>query len=251
MVMVPSGRADLIEREDLLTPVSEIKDKAQLMLSLGGDGTLLHACKIVAGTDIPLLGVNLGQLGFLTEVSVSDWENALGRTLAGDFTIENRMMLDCHVIRDGQPVFDGSALNDVVIHHGGDLQLLKLSLNISGNSAGLYSADGVIISTPTGSTAYSMSAGGPIVNPSVECIILTAICPHTLSTRPLVIAPGEVVKIRERSGRNSLVCLDGHTIFTLLPGDIVEIAKSQSSARFVHLEKKFYQTIREKLKWFE
>ncbi|MCD4783802.1 MAG: NAD(+)/NADH kinase [Candidatus Eremiobacteraeota bacterium] len=250
-VMVPSGRADLIAREDLSTPVSEIKNTAQLMLSLGGDGTLLHACKITAGTDIPLLGVNLGQLGFLTEVSVGEWESALGRTLAGDFTIENRMMLDCHVIRDGLPVFSGSALNDVVIHHGGDLRLLKLSLNISGNSTGSYSADGVIISTPTGSTAYSMSAGGPIINPSVECIIITAICPHTLYTRPLVIAPGEVVQVKERSGRNSLVCLDGHTIFTLLPGDIIEVARSEHSARFVHLGKKFYRTIREKLKWFE
>ena len=250
-IMVPRERADLIDREDLGTPISEIKENAELMLSLGGDGTLLHACRITMGTEIPLLGINLGHLGFLTEISVLDWKGSLNRVLSGDFTIENRMMLDCCVTRDGQSVFSGTTLNDVAINHGGSLQLLRLSLNISGNSAGCYSADGLVISTPTGSTAYSLSAGGPIVNHSVKCIIITAICPHTLSARPLVISDEEVVYIKERTGKNALVCLDGHTIFTIMQGDIIEVKKSKYDARFVHLEKRFYQTIREKLKWFE
>lgn len=250
-VVVPSERTDLIGRDDLAMPVPEIKEKAELMLSLGGDGTLLHACRITMGTEIPLLGVNLGHLGFLTEISVMDWKGSLNRVLAGDFTIANRMMLDCSVIRDGQSVFNGTTLNDVVVNHGGNLQLLRLSLNISGNSAGCYSADGMIVSTPTGSTAYSLSAGGPIVYPAVDCIVITAICPHTLSARPLVISPDETVSIRERSEKNALVCLDGHTIFTVMPGDTIKISRSEYVARFVHLEKKFFQTIREKLKWFE
>lgn len=250
-VILPSGRGSLISRQDLEVTHEEIRTDAQLMLSLGGDGTLLHACRIVSGTEIPVLGINLGQLGFLTEISISDWETSLERTLSGNFILENRMMLDCQVIRDGHSVFSGSALNDVVIHHGGDLQLLKISLNISGNPAGIYSADGVVLSTPTGSTAYSLSAGGPIVNPSVECIIVTAICPHTLSARPLVISSGDQVQIRESSGKTCLVCLDGHTIFSVMPDDTVKVKKSQHSAHFIHLEKKFYQTIREKLKWFE
>lgn len=250
-VVVPAERTDLISRDDLGMPVPEIKEKAELMLSLGGDGTLLHACRITMGTEIPLLGVNLGHLGFLTEISVMDWKGSLNRVLAGDFAITERMMLDCSVTRDGQSVFNGTSLNDVVVNHGGNLQLLRLSLNISGNSAGCYSADGMVISTPTGSTAYSLSAGGPIVNPAVDCIVITAICPHTLSARPLVISPDETVSIRERSEKNALVCLDGHTIFTVMPGDTIRISRSKYVARFVHLEKKFFQTIREKLKWFE
>ncbi|MCE1246129.1 MAG: NAD(+)/NADH kinase [Firmicutes bacterium] len=250
-VILPSGRGSLINRQELEASYEEIRTESQLMLSLGGDGTLLHACRIVAGTEIPVLGINLGQLGFLTEISVSDWENALERTLSGDFTLENRMMLDCQVVRDGHSVFSGFALNEVVVHHGGDLQLLKISLNISGNSAGIYSADGVVVSTPTGSTAYSLSAGGPIVNPNVECIIVTAICPHTLSARPLVISPEDNIQVKERSGKTCLVCLDGHTIFSVMPDDVVKIKRSQNRAHFVHLGKKFYQTIKEKLKWFE
>jgi len=250
-VKLPPGRADFISRADLAAPIADIKEEAELMLSLGGDGTLLHACKIVMGADIPILGINLGQLGFLTEVSLLDWEGALSRTLVGDYTIEDRMLLDCSVMRDGQPVFNGTALNDAVIRNGANLQLLRFSLNISGNAAGYYAADGVIISTPTGSTAYSMSAGGPIVNPTIDCIIITAICPHTLSTRPLVISADETVEILERSGKTCLVCLDGHTIFTVMPDDIMRVARSKHLARFVHLGKKFYQTIREKLKWFE
>lgn len=250
-VVVPLERTDLIGRDDLAMPVREIREKAELMLSLGGDGTLLHACRITMGTEIPLLGVNLGHLGFLTEISVMDWKSSLNRVLAGDFSIEDRMMLDCCVTRDGQSVFTGTSMNDVVVNHGGNLQLLRLSLNISGNSAGCYSADGMVVSTPTGSTAYSLSAGGPIVNPAVNCIVITAICPHTLSARPLVIPPDETVTIRERSEKNALVCLDGHTIFTVMPGDTIMINRSRYAARFVHLEKKFFQTIREKLKWFE
>lgn len=250
-VMIPSGRAGIIAREDLAVPVKTIKEKAELMLSLGGDGTLLHACGIVSGTEIPVLGINMGQLGFLTEATLADWESALSRTLAGDFAIEKRMMLDCIVLRDGKTVFSGSALNDVVIHHGPGLNLLKLSLTINGNSAGYYAADGVILATPTGSTAYSLSAGGPIVTPSLDCIIITAICPHTLSARPLVISSSEGVEIQEFSGKSCLVCLDGHTIFTVMPDDTVYVVKSEDCARFVHLGKRFYQTIREKLKWFE
>ena len=161
------------------------------------------------------------------------------------------MLIECVVIRDGQPVFQGPALNDVVMQHGGEMQLLKLSLQISGNFAGRYSADGVIVSTPTGSTAYSLSAGGPIVSPRVNCLIITAICPHTLSARPLVIPADEVIKIREMSGRSYVVCLDGHSIFKVFPEDVIKVRRFQSDARFVHVGKKFYGTIREKLKWFE
>lgn len=249
-VMFPQGRGESIEMEHLNVPVEDIRNNADLMLSLGGDGTLLHATKIIAGTTIPVLGINLGHLGFLTESTLNDWENALLRTLAGDYEIQHRMMVENEVIRDGQPVFKGLALNDLVLHHGGDMLLLKLSLKISGNFAGRYSADGVIVATPTGSTAYSMSAGGPIVSPRVECLIITAICPHTLSARPLVIPPDELVEFREHSGKTFIVCLDGHSIFKVFPEDVIRVRKCETYARFIHVGKKFYGTIREKLKWF-
>lgn len=250
-VMVPEGRARVLGLEELEAAAQEIRKDAQLMLSLGGDGTLLQACSVISGTDIPILGINLGHLGFLTESTISDWESALIRTLKGEYGIQERMLLECSLIRDGQNLFHGCALNDVVIHHGGEVLLLHLSFKINDNYAGQYSADGVIISTPTGSTAYSMSAGGPIINPRLECIILTAICPHTLSARPLVIPPDEDVEIRENSGKSFIVSLDGHTIFRAMAQDVINVKKSPYVARFVHIEKNYYHTIREKLKWFE
>jgi NAD+ kinase len=250
-VMFPAGRGEIFHRGGNDASTGEIRSSVDLMISLGGDGTLLHACKIIAGTDIPVLGINLGHLGFLTESGGSEWENALEKTLKGEHQIQERMMVECSVVRDGQVVFSGPALNDVVIHHGGEMLLLKLSLKISGNFAGSYSADGVVVSTPTGSTAYSLSAGGPIVNPRVECMIITAISPHTLSARPLVIPPDEEVELCEISGKSYMVCLDGHSIFKTAGGDTVQVQKCPRYARFVHVGKRFYGTIREKLKWFE
>jgi NAD+ kinase len=250
-IMMPEESGKLIGRSELETSGETIRKTADLMISLGGDGTLLNACRIIAGTSIPILGVNLGNLGFLTEVSFKDWEDTLRRILAGDYIIEDRMMLECEVRRDGETTFRGIALNDVVVSHGGEMALLKLGLKISGNYAGTYSADGVIIATPTGSTAYSLSAGGPIVNPAMECLILTAICPHTLSARPLVIPPVEVVEITERSGKKCMLSLDGQENFSIASGDIITVRRSSSYTSFIHVGKKFYTTIREKLKWFE
>jgi NAD+ kinase len=250
-VMLPEGKGYLIGCGKLETPGDLIRKTADLMISLGGDGTLLSACRITAGTSIPILGINLGNLGFLTEVSFTNWENTLERILTGEYSIEDRMMLECQVRRDGEAVFRGIALNDVVVSHGGEMSLLKLGLKISENYAGTYSADGIILATPTGSTAYSLSAGGPVVNPAMECIILTAICPHTLSARPLVIPPGEVVEITERSDKRSMLSLDGQENFNVNPGDAITVKRSSSYTSFIHIGKKFYTTIREKLKWFE
>lgn len=249
-VVFPMGRGAALNREGQDVSVEEIRGTADLMLSLGGDGTLLHACKIIAGTHIPVLGINLGHLGFLTESTSEDWEDALTKTLAGENEIQERMMVECSVYRDGQVVFTGPALNDVVIHNDGEMLLLKLSLDIGGNFAGCYSADGVIVATPTGSTAYSLSAGGPIVNPRVECLVITTICPHTLSARPLVIAPDEEVTFTELSEKSYIVTLDGHSIFKVFPQDVVKVRKCPCYARFIHVGKQFYGTIREKLKWF-
>lgn len=249
-VVLPEGKSEELEIDNLDVAVEEIRKTADIMISLGGDGTLLRACAVTAGTDIPVLGINLGHLGFLTEATLGDWQDTLNRTLSGHFEIQERMMVECHVYRNGQAIFGGTALNDVVIGNGVEMQLIKLSLKINGQYAGSYSADGVIIATPMGSTAYSLSAGGPIVNPGVECMIITAICPHTLSARPLVIPSGEIIQMRERSGKSCMVCLDGHTVFKVLSDDIIKVKKCSSYARFIHVGKEFYTTIREKLNWF-
>lgn len=250
-VMIPEGQGRFVDRRDLDTPLTRIQEKSQLALSLGGDGTFLQACMVTRETDIPILGINLGHLGFLTEVGLEDWENTLTSALEGSFEIQERMNVESQVYRNGQMIFRGSAVNDAVIHHGGELLLLKLAIKINSYYAGTFSADGLIVSTPTGSTAYSLSAGGPIVNPEVECLILTAICPHTLSARPLVIPAREQVEIQETSGKSCLVCLDGHNIFRVMPDDVIKVIKCASSTRVVKMGKQFYTTLREKLKWFE
>ena len=150
-VMLPEGKGEEAGFPQADTSVEDIKKNADLMISLGGDGTMIHASKLVAGTKIPILGVNLGHLGFLTEFTAPDYEGSLQKILKGHFKIVKHMMLDCRVIRNGQVIFSGMALNDAVVHHGGEMQLLRLSFKISNMFAGSYSADGVIISTPLGS----------------------------------------------------------------------------------------------------
>jgi NAD+ kinase len=238
-------------RPDRGLPDGELLDRAHVVLSLGGDGTLLRAARMVSGRGIPILGVNLGSLGFLTEVSLDQLDRALEALFSGDYRVVERMMLEASVMRDGRPVENSCALNDVVLHRKGSSPLLHLSIGISGRYAGSYSADGLIISTPTGSTAYSLSAGGPIVSPDVDCFILTAICPHTLSARPLVIPASESVEITETHGRNIFLSFDGQVSFEVEKDGAVLISRAGRKVKFIDLGRDFYRTVREKLKWVE
>jgi len=250
-ILLQSDFAHKLGRSSPDLPDEESLRNADIVLSLGGDGTLLRAARMVFGKGIPIMGVNLGSLGFLTEVSFEDFEKALESLRSGRYRTVERMMLSASVMRDGKALSISCALNDVVLHRRGGGPLLHLSIRVSGRYAGSYSADGLIVSTPTGSTAYSLSAGGPIVSPDLDCFVLTAICPHTLSARPLVVPASEVIELAETHGREFSISFDGQVNIEAESGDKVTITRAAGSVTFIDLERDFYRIVREKLKWVE
>jgi NAD+ kinase len=237
-----------------VTVVSE-KDlgrRADLLVVLGGDGTLLKAARMTAGTDIPILGVNLGGLGFLTEVRDRDLSGVLEHVLDGQFETEDRIMLEVLVApADGAPRQVGIGLNDAVLHAGASSRLLDLSLAIDDSSVGQIRADGLVVSTPTGSTAYSLSAGGPIVRPLIPALVATPICPHSLAVRPFLFADSEVLHLN--FGPPDLAArltIDGAVGCQLAAGDQVTFRKASTVTRLVLPRGcSFYDVVRTKLNW--
>jgi len=208
---------------------------ADAVVVLGGDGTLLRAARHQSLLGIPLLGVNLGHLGFLTEIELTDLYPSLEKLLSGNYSLEERMMLKVTVFRKGFPDFTTCSLNDTVISRGNISRIIKLDISVSGESLSSYQADGLIISTPTGSTAYSLSAGGPIVSPSVQAMVITPICPHTLSARATVIDPSESVEVCFAGGIDCLVTFDGQEIIELKPGDGIKVERAAVITRLIKL----------------
>ncbi|HET7230220.1 MAG TPA: NAD(+)/NADH kinase [Longimicrobium sp.] len=223
-----------------------------LLLTLGGDGTLLRGARMVAHASVPVLGINLGHLGFLTSAAPDELERALGLWFAGDFNLDERMAL---AVSFSQP--DGTdgggyiALNDAVLHKGGAARVIRLLVRASGEEVGIYSADGIILSTPTGSTAYSLSAGGPIVSPTVHCIVATPICPHTLGVRPLVLPSDETVTLDVLSPTEELILtIDGQEHERLTPGARIIVSRAPNPVRLVRFPgQNFFSTLRRKLNW--
>lgn len=228
----------------------EICSKIDCLLVLGGDGTFLRGARYVVGTDIPILGVNLGRLGFLTEIEVSEVYIYLEKLLTGDFSIEERSMLFAKVKRDNASIGNFFALNDFVIYKGSFSRLITLDVSLGDEYISSYSADGIIISTPTGSTAYSLSAGGPIVYPGLNVSILTPVCPHSLSARPLVIPPDKVIKVSINAvNASAKLTVDGQCGFQLKNGDVVIIENAQYVTKLIRIkENSFFNILREKLK---
>jgi NAD+ kinase len=223
-----------------------------LLLTLGGDGTLLRGARMVAREGVPVLGVNLGHLGFLTSAPRDEMEAGLSRWLAGDFSIDERLALLVHTERaEGARGRDHLALNDAVLHKGGAARVIRLSMTATRDVVGSYSADGIILATPTGSTAYSLSAGGPIVSPTVDCIIATPICPHTLGVRPLILPADETVTVEVLSPTQELLLtIDGQESETLVPGQRVVVRRAPQPVRLVRFPgQTFFSTLRRKLKW--
>lgn len=227
----------------------KVPQDADCCLVLGGDGTVLQASHAVLGENLPLLGINLGTLGYLAQIEKKDWQTALRKVLAGNFTVEKRMMLE-GTVPGGRTEY---ALNDVVFARSGALQILNLDVFVNGQFLNSFNADGIILSTPTGSTAYNLSAGGPIVEPGAQMIVITPICPHTLSTRSVVLSASDVVGIR--IGRTSTarvleaeVHFDGHRSAILHTGDLVTIHRSERTASLVVLEQRsFLETLHRKM----
>ena len=227
--------------------------ECDLILVLGGDGTLIAAAREAAPFGIPVLPINLGSLGFLTSFTLEELYPALEETIAGHLEASERMMLTASLVRDGKVVDSQRVLNEAVITKGALARMIELELLIDGEFVCRYRADGLIVATPTGSTAYSMSAGGPIVHPAVESIILTPICPHTLSDRPLVVGDCCNVEMRLRGAAESVyLTLDGQKGLLMEGEDRVLMARAKERLKLIQPHRKsYYEILRSKLKWGE
>ncbi|RLE08490.1 NAD(+) kinase [Candidatus Aerophobetes bacterium] len=240
-----------INRQELIADKREIGEKANLIISLGGDGTLFRVARDFSPYQIPLLGINLGGLGFLTEIPVSQFKEGLTKIMTGRYKIEKRLMLEAIIYRDKRKIGTSLALNDFVISKVALSRLVNLKTFVSGEFITTYSADGLIISTPTGSTAYSLSAGGPIVQPNLGIIILSPICAHTLAVRPLIISENDVVEvILEHPSSKVMLTVDGQIGFDLKDKDIIRVKKASCQAKLIRLEEKaFFEVLQSKLGW--
>jgi len=231
----------------------EIPAHVEMIIVLGGDGTLLSVARLVGHHQVPILGVNLGGLGFLTEITLDELYQVLERVLQGDFTADERVVLNTAVIRRGERLTEFMVLNDAVINKGALARIIDLETTINGEYLTTFKSDGLIISTPTGSTAYNLSAGGPIVYPSLHCIIITPICPHTLTNRPIMIPDDVVVRAVLKSKQQEVVLtLDGQQGFVLEFEDVVEVKKAHGRILLIKSPyRHYFELLREKLKWGE
>lgn len=230
---------------------TEIHEIADLIIVLGGDGTLLSIARLAGKRSIPILGVNLGSLGFLTEMTVDELFPILERILEGKYDIEERMMLKASIFRQGEKITEYSALNDVVISKGSMARIIDLDTRINDNFLTLYRVDGLIFSTPTGSTGYSLAADGPIVHPTLKAIIIAPICPFTLNNRPIMIPEQSKISVTLKTENvDYLLTMDGQVAFALKEGDTIEIEKSQSITKLIKSPyRDYFEVLRTKLQW--
>lgn len=241
------------DQNSTYTDTSEIPPETECILVLGGDGTLIEAARDTSGLNIPLLGINLGSLGFLAEVEKAGVTEALTRLLSDSYQIESRMMLTGWISRGGRRVECSHALNDIVITRSGSLQIIHFHIYVNGQFLNEYSADGVILSTPTGSTGYNMSAGGPIVEPSAKLIVITPICPHTLNARSIVLSAEDEIVIEMAEGKKDApfraeVNFDGGHASPLTLGDKVIVTRSERTTDIIKLSQaSFLEVLHKKM----
>lgn len=225
-------------------PEIDFQEDVDLIMTLGGDGTILGVARQVAEKGIPILGVNLGHLGFLTDLEIPDLFPALGKLLKGDYEIESRMMLAATVLREGSPLKDFIALNDVVINKGPISRIIKLETYLGSEYLATYRADGIIVASPTGSTAYSLSAGGPIVNPQLELMIVTPVCPHSLNARPFVLSDNQEIRIIMKTDTSDvMLTIDGQVGFPLKKNDSVVVRKADVYTKLVKVKKRSFSEV--------
>ena len=231
----------------------DIPEETQCILVIGGDGTILAAARMLVGSNIPLLGINLGTLGFLADVNLADLSKTLDLLLQDQYQVENRIMLTAEVYKQGKKAATYIALNDFNINRFGASRVIGLKVGINGSVIDRYRADGVIVCTPTGSTGYNLSAGGPIINPTCKNFVITPICPHSLTARSIVLAKEDIVtveveQIRSNIKEEAIISFDGREGLSLFPGDQVKIYKSQEVTPFIKAtEVSFVQILKEKL----
>ena len=243
--IVPALRASTAHK-------AELPGLVDLLIVLGGDGTLLSMARAVGDLGVPILGVNLGGLGFMTATTLDEMLPSLEAMLDGRMVIEERLMLLARLIRNGAAMCEHMALNDMVITKSAMSRIISLAVSVEGQYATAYRADGLIISTPTGSTAYSLSAGGPILFPQVEAIVLTPICSHTLTNRPIVLPAADRIEVTIQSDQEIMLTVDGQVGVSLRERDVIEIVQAPARMRLVRFpQKDFFSVLRTKLKWGE
>jgi len=252
-ILVESETAAFLPDEGMqVCSRKSLGEACDLVVVVGGDGCLLRAARALAKPGIPVYGVNRGRLGFLTDALPTEVEQRMDELFAGKYTIESRFLLDAHIERAGKPIAFGDALNDVVLHSGKSVQMLEFELYIEGSFVYSQRSDGLIVSTPTGSTAYSLSAGGPIMHPSLDAVVLVPMFAHTLTSRPIVVHGNSEIKIV--LGSDSVVTphisCDGQTSIQAQPEDVLYIRKKPHKLNLIHtLDNNFYATCRGKLGW--
>jgi NAD+ kinase len=232
--------------------VNGIGAHCALGLVVGGDGTMLGIGRQLARFGVPLIGINQGRLGFMTDIALDSYQATLAPMLRGEFTQDSRSLMHGQVMRDGRCVFDALAMNDVVVNRGATAGMVELRVEVDGRFVANQRADGLIIASPTGSTAYSMSAGGPILHPSIAGWVMVPIAPHNLSNRPLVLADDAQIAIEIVAGRDASANFDMQSLASLLHGDRIMVRRSEYSVRFLHpLGWSYFDTLRRKLHWNE
>jgi NAD+ kinase len=254
-VLLDEGTAQLLPGHGLATGSrDEIGRRCDLAIVVGGDGTLLNAARSLVGHGIPLLGVNLGRLGFLVDISSQEMTQRIDDILAGHYLEEQRLLLHAAVEQGGAAVSASDAFNDVVLHKWDVARMIEFDVHINGQFVNTYRSDGMIVSTPTGSTAYALSSHGPILHPTLDALALVPICPHTMSNRPIVVEGGSRVEIKvdEASAKNARITCDGQISLGLAPGARVVIGKKDQCVRLIHpANYDYYQMLRAKLHWGE
>lgn len=257
-IVLETQTAALITDQQLLKHVQKTVDidslgeMCDLVIVIGGDGSLLRGARALAKYQVPLLGVNRGRLGFLTDITPEDIELKVGEVLAGQYTTDPRFLLEMQVTREGEVIATGDALNDVVLHPGQFIHMLECELYIDDYFVTSQRSDGMIVSTPTGSTAYALSGGGPIMHPKLDAIVLVPMNPHTLSSRPMVISGNSEIKILvgDHDSALPLVTCDGQTHAEVRAGDEIHIRKKAHNVQLIHpLNHNFYERCRSKLGW--
>lgn len=250
-VLLARKAAEHLGITDLPTrTLHDLAVESDVVVVLGGDGTMLSMARELAPHGVPLIGINQGRLGFLTDITVEGMYAAVAEMLSGQYVAEERILLNGAVRRDGEKVFEATAFNDVVVGKGGSGRLIDLEVAI--NSEFVYSqrADGLVVTTPTGTTAYALSAGGPIVHPTLEAVALVPICPHTLSARPIVVSSHSRIEINLTHADDARVHFDGQHYFDLNAGDHVWITRMSRSVTLLHPHSySYYDTLRQKLHW--
>ncbi len=232
--------------------VPAIGDRCDLILVVGGDGTMLGIGRQLARHGVPLIGINQGRLGFITDIPLDQYRATLEPMLRGEYEEDHRSLMHARVMRDGQCVFDALAMNDVVVNRGATSGMVELRVEVDGHFVANQRADGLIVASPTGSTAYALSAGGPLLHPSTPGWVLVPIAPHTLSNRPVVLPDASEITIEVVAGRDASANFDMQSLASLLHGDRISVRRSQHRVRFLHPRGwTYFDTLRKKLHWYE